>query len=45
VLNFCVIVTVTGSSSNCKWLGHCWWRWPDYSHAGTGRWRQPRGWT
>jgi len=33
---------MTGSSGGHYWPGHCWWRRPDYSHAGTGRWRQPR---
>jgi len=36
------VATVTGSSSDCERPGHCWWRRSDYSHAGTGRWRQSR---
>jgi len=33
-------VVTAGSSSSRQWLGHCWWRWPDHSYAGSGRRRQ-----
>jgi len=40
----CAAVIVVGSPVAYKRVGHCRWGWPDYAHAGVGRWRQSRGW-